>query len=195
MLKTLVLLSIFSFCLVAADAEPSVATQLYELNRSTATSKAAKAYAAYQKELDAANKEVVKSLEAVKADMNGVKKYNYLTIQQKADAIEELDAKIAEIKKGSIGDWIVKSSTLNGEVDLGKSIFGTWKYTIGPKEYTVQIDDVITNTTDGNTATYTISKNVLTVVWKNGITHTLTSKKNDEWVGLEGSRTVKITKP
>ena len=124
MFKLLALALLTTLIFAAESEKPSLATQIYEASVSATAGKAAKAYSLYTKELESANKEVLKSLEAAKADLNSGKKYNFLTVQQKSNAIEELDAKITEIKKGFIGDWIAKGGEDKGN-DV-KVLDGVW---------------------------------------------------------------------
>lgn len=78
------------------------------------------AYAAYQKALVVANQKVLAALEATKKELNDPKK-GKLTIQERAKALEELDAKIAEVKKGAVGEAVVAKATAASDLLGDKS--------------------------------------------------------------------------
>ena len=133
MLKS-ILASLLAFSAFAADEapkKPSFAEEAYQKAIEANSKDAFKTYDAYQKALDDANKKIVKALEAVKADLNNVKKGS-MSLTERADAIKEVDEKIAEIRKGSLGEVVSsrKSGDLLGdgsEVDIKKMIVGKWK--------------------------------------------------------------------
>lgn len=80
---------------------------------------AEKAYAQYQEALGKATAKVLKSLEAAKAELNDPRK-GKLSITERAAAIAEIDKKIEEVKKGSIGEVIVKRQEAAGDL-LGET--------------------------------------------------------------------------
>lgn len=139
---TLALLATLAFAADAPKEVKSPATILYEKAIADNAKDAERAYEAYQKALDAANKRVVAALEAAKRDLNNASK-GKLTISERADAIKEIDSRIDEVKKGGLNEFLVakaaKADDLLGdskaEIPASKSevikmlTTGSWKYT------------------------------------------------------------------
>lgn len=95
------------------QTKKSYAELLYEKTIADNTKEAQRAYDAYLKALDAANVKVLKALEAAKTDLNDPKK-GTLSIKERAAAIQEIEAKIEEVKKGALEDAVVAASSRNG---------------------------------------------------------------------------------
>ena len=125
-----------------AEAKPSAADQLYEkaLKDSRAYKETEKAYEAYAKSLDKANKEIISALESAKKDLEKTPYNGGLSVQQRAKALEELDQKIDDVKKGAIGDSLVakkgQEGDLLGEGKGSQSIAGVWSVSGTPLTFT-----------------------------------------------------------
>jgi len=114
----------------------SDAELLYEKLLEANVKEADKAYSQYLKALEVANKKILAGLEATKKDLNDMKKFKNLDIAARAKAIEEIDAKILEVKKGAVGEVIVKRAEsdpagdlLGEKQDLASKIIGKWLWT------------------------------------------------------------------
>jgi len=130
-----ILASLLAFAAFAADEapkKPSFAEDAYNKAIEANSKDVYKNYDLYLKSLEAANQKIVKALEGVKADLNNVKKGS-MSLTDRADAIKAIDEKIAELKKGALGEIVVrKSEDLLGEGgDIKKLIVGKWKVDCG----------------------------------------------------------------
>lgn len=122
MLKTITLIALATFAFSGeADAKkPSFAEEVYNKAIEANSKDAFKAYQAYQDSLTKANEKIVKALEVVKKDLNDTKKGS-LSLTERADAIKEIDGKIAELKKGALGELVVAKSVDSSNDLLGEN--------------------------------------------------------------------------
>jgi hypothetical protein len=110
--------------------EKTPAEVAYEKLLADNTKQAEAAYVAYEKALAAANQKILAGLEATIKDLNDMKKFPKLDIAARAKAIEEVKAKIEEVRKGAVGEVIVKRQEVAGDLlgsggpDLAKVIVG-----------------------------------------------------------------------
>lgn len=110
----LILASILAFSAFAAEGDTKLPKEA-----ETAISKAidgnlveaTKLYDQYQAALAKANVKVLASLETVKKDLNDTKKFTSMSIADRAKAIEEVDAKIKDIKGGALGERVASNKT------------------------------------------------------------------------------------
>jgi len=172
-----------------AEAKPSAADQLYEkaLKDSRAYKETEKAYEAYAKSLDKANKEIISALESAKKDLEKTPYNGGLSVQERAKALEELDQKIDDVKKGAIGDSLVakkgQEGDLLGKGDLAKMIVGKWLWNGKVFEFGKNGKIV-----DGWGGVWKIVGNKILVIVPDGREHILTM--DDDNNSLGGVRTI-----
>ena len=169
-LASLLAFSAFSaFAAEEAPKKPSFAEEAYQKAIEANSKDVFKTYDVYLKALEDANKKIVKALEAVKADLNNVKKGS-MSLTERADAIKEVDEKIAELKKGSLGDVVSsrKSGDLLGdgsEVDIKKMIVGKWMHG-DAFTYEFKADGTFNILESVNNGKWTLNKNgCITLTW------------------------------
>jgi hypothetical protein len=114
-----------------ADAKPRpIDETLWEKAVADNAKEADKAYAAYQKALEAANAKVIKALEASIKELNDPKRFGGVGVKERAAAISALEARIESVKQGELGTAIVanRSSDLLGEpAGIERALIGAWK--------------------------------------------------------------------
>ena len=175
---------------VAFSAEqakkPSFAEEAFTKAIEANCKEASKNYEIYVKSLEVANQKIIKALEVTKSDLSDTKKFTKLTISDRADAIKEVDAKIAEIKKGSLGEAVVaakgaEKTDLLGEKQMSnKEIFtflkGEWDVTLGANGKEKWIFSGASDVTCGGLrGTLTIADKVVSLTWTNGWVHTFSA--------------------
>jgi hypothetical protein len=105
----LALLIIVSGLCYAEDSaqKPSVIDGVYQKILNDNTKELERAFNVYNQALEVANAKVIKALEATKTDLNDTKKGN-LSISERAKAIDEIDAKIAQVKTNALTSFIAE---------------------------------------------------------------------------------------
>jgi len=195
MLKTLTL-SILALSVAMAGDPPdapkkSEAELLYEKLLEANVKPAAVAYEAYAKALEAANKKIIAGLEATIKDLNDTKKFPKLDIAARAKMIEEVKAKIEEVKKGAIGEAVVERAKSSGDLlgsdkpattDPRNEFIGKWKMIIPgkPSTDTLTIDGKFNAThSAGVFGKVEFKDNCITISWTNNTTWVLTNNGGD----------------
>lgn len=136
---------LLALCAFSAEEKPKASTIAIDKAIEAQLGPCNKAYDAYQKALEDANKKVIASLEKLKADLNDTKKGS-MSLTDRADAIKEVDAKIAEIRKNGLGEAVVASRSVDllGEGNKSKnSLVGKWVY--DDKVFVFNDDMTVTN--------------------------------------------------
>lgn len=163
-----------------ADAKPRpIDETLWEKALADNAKDADKAYAAYQKALEAANAKVIKALEASIKELNDPKRFGGVGVKDRAAAISALEARIESVKQGELGNVIVanRSSDLLGEsAGIERALIGAWK--LGSFNITWEFTaDRKCLSSSGNTpGTWKRVGEEIQLVWSNGETGTITMK-------------------
>lgn len=167
-LTTLIALATLSYS--AEDKKPSFAEEAYNKSVEANSKDVYKTYDVYLKALEDANKKIVKDLEKIKVDLNDVKKFTKLTISDRASAITEIDGKIAELKKGALGDKVVAwrlndGDLLGGGGDDMSSYVGRYVDESGNMWGEVNPNNKAKHTINNWNGVWTYSKGKLSIAW------------------------------
>jgi hypothetical protein len=162
---------------VAVDdaSPPTYADALYDKLFTDDTKEVDKAYDAYTRALNAANVKIIKGLEAARAELNDPKK-GTLSITERAKAIEDIDARIASVKAGAVGNGVVAryAATADPLTELGAgnhAIVGKW-HCAGTWTGDITFDKTTVSASNSNHGSYTVDHESVTINWVN----------NSQWV-------------